>query len=136
MAAGVVSAEPRMPARKVGFSRRFDGPTIISEAALCHARPLRPASQRGNTCLVRSKAVRNGRFGLTECGRVDMADLVDAVWRKSTYSAVNGCVEIAFLDGIVAVRDSKNQQGQALIFTPVEWQAFVNGVRDGQFDLP
>jgi hypothetical protein len=65
-----------------------------------------------------------------------MADLVDAVWRKSTYSAVNGCVEIALLDGMVAVRDSKNQQGQALVFTPVEWQAFVDGVRDGQFDLP
>jgi Domain of unknown function (DUF397) len=65
-----------------------------------------------------------------------MADLVDAVWRKSTYSAVNGCVEIALLDGMVAVRDSKHQQGQALVFTPVEWQAFVDGVRDGQFDLP
>jgi hypothetical protein len=67
---------------------------------------------------------------------VDMRDLVDATWRKSTYSAVNGCVEIAFLDGFVAVRDSKERQGQALVFTPVEWQAFIDGVRDGQFDLP
>jgi hypothetical protein len=85
---------------------------------------------------VRNKAVRNGRGGPTEYGRVDMADLVEPVWRKSTYSAVNGCVEIAFLDGMVAVRDSKSQQGRALVFTPVEWQAFVDGVRDGQFDLP
>jgi ABC-type amino acid transport substrate-binding protein len=67
---------------------------------------------------------------------VDMRDPVDAIWRKSTYSAVNGCVEIAFLDGLVAVRDSKDRQGQALVFTPVEWRAFIDGVRDGQFDLP
>lgn len=66
-----------------------------------------------------------------------MSDMLDAVWRKSTYSTVNGCVEIAFLDdGMVAVRDSKDSQAQALRFTPVEWRAFIDGARDGEFDLP
>lgn len=65
-----------------------------------------------------------------------MPDLVDAVWRKSTYSTVNGCVEIAFLDGLVAVRDSKDRKGQTLMFTPLEWRAFIDGVRDGEFNLP
>jgi hypothetical protein len=65
-----------------------------------------------------------------------MSDKLDAVWRKSTYSTVNGCVEIAFLDGLVAVRDSKDRQAKALTFTPVEWRAFIDGVRDGEFDLP
>ena len=78
----------------------------------------------------------DGHCRLIEYGRWDMLDLVGAVWRKSTYSSVNGCVEIAFLDGVVAVRDSKDRQGQALIFTPVEWRAFIDGVRDGQFDRP
>jgi Domain of unknown function (DUF397) len=68
--------------------------------------------------------------------RPGMPDLGGALWRKSTYSALNGCVAIAFVDGLVAVRDSKDPQGQALVFTPVEWQAFIDGVRDGQFDLP
>jgi hypothetical protein len=68
--------------------------------------------------------------------RPSMPELGGVVWRKSTYSALNGCVEIAFVDGLVAVRDSTDPQGGALIFTPVEWQAFLDGVRDGQFDPP
>jgi hypothetical protein len=68
---------------------------------------------------------------------VDAQDhLRRAEWRKSTYSA-NGstCVEVARnLPGIVAVRDSKNAQGPALIFSPAEWQAFTAGMRGGEFD--
>ena len=61
----------------------------------------------------------------------------DITWKKSTRSAVNGnCVEVATLDGgHVGVRDSKNQSGPVLVFTPDEWSAFVGGVRDGEFDL-
>lgn len=65
-------------------------------------------------------------------------DLSRAVWRKSTRSDGNGgnCVEVARnLPGIVAVRDSKNPTGPALIFTPAEWEAFLGGTKDGEFDL-
>ena len=59
-------------------------------------------------------------------------------WRKSSYSGGNGgeCVEVADLpDGGRAVRDSKlGDTGPVLRFTPAEWQAFVAGVRDGEFD--
>ena len=58
-----------------------------------------------------------------------------APWRKSSRSGTNGCVEVAMFDGRIAVRDSKNRQGPVLEFTPVEWEAFVGGVRDGEFDL-
>jgi hypothetical protein len=58
-----------------------------------------------------------------------------AVWRKSTQSYTNGCVEVALVDGQVAVRDSKNPRGPVLVFTPFEWTAFLGGVRDGEFDL-
>jgi hypothetical protein len=63
-------------------------------------------------------------------------DLVRAHWRKSTRSANAGnCVEVAELhDGHRAVRDSKDPNGPALIFTPAEWAAFTAGVRDGEFD--
>ncbi|HEV8651717.1 MAG TPA: DUF397 domain-containing protein [Actinomycetes bacterium] len=57
-----------------------------------------------------------------------------AVWRKSTLSTVNGCVEVAFVESHVAVRDSKERHGPILVFTAAEWAAFVHGVRDGQFD--
>jgi hypothetical protein len=66
-------------------------------------------------------------------------DVTCARWRKSSYSSGNGgqCVEVAGnLPGIVAVRDSKNQGGPALVFTAAEWQAFTAQVRDSEFNLP
>lgn len=64
-------------------------------------------------------------------------DLSTATWTKSTRSGPNcdNCVEVAFVGGAVALRDSKNPSGPALIFTPGEWDAFVAGAKDGEFDL-
>jgi len=66
------------------------------------------------------------------------ADLSRAGWRTSSRSSGNGqCVEVAFLDGgNVAMRDSKDPEGPALVFTPAEWDAFCGGVRDGEFVRP
>ena len=64
-------------------------------------------------------------------------DLTGALWRKSSRSSGNGgqCVEVALnVPGIVAVRDSKNPDGTALVFTEGEWSAFISGVRAGEFD--
>ncbi|WP_157556404.1 DUF397 domain-containing protein [Herbidospora yilanensis] len=63
-------------------------------------------------------------------------DMSRAVWRKSSFSGTAQCVEVARLDEQhVGVRDSKNESGPALIFTPQEWRAFVGGVKNGEFDL-
>ncbi len=64
-------------------------------------------------------------------------DLSRAVWYKSTRSNNGGaCVEVATnLPGVVAVRDSKDPGGTALVFEAEEWRRFVSGVRDGQFEL-
>ena len=58
------------------------------------------------------------------------------VWIKSSLSFSNGnCVEVANLpDSRVGVRHSKHAQGPVLQFTPDEWQAFLGGVRNGEFD--
>jgi len=61
-----------------------------------------------------------------------------AAWKKGSRSNGNGgnnCVEVAFLDTGVAVRDSKNQTGPALVFTQAEWAAFVDSTKDGEFDI-
>lgn len=60
-------------------------------------------------------------------------------WRKSSFSGGNygGCVEVAFLpNGEVWVRDSKDHSLPPHRFTPAEWDAFVAGVRAGEFDRP
>ncbi len=60
----------------------------------------------------------------------------DPYWVKSSLSYANGnCVEVANLPGSqVGVRHSKHTEGPVLRFTPGEWQAFLGGVRNGEFD--
>jgi hypothetical protein len=62
-------------------------------------------------------------------------DQSSAVWLKSSLSNMNGCVEVAFVAGRVALRDSKDERGPVLVFTRTEWEAFVAGIRAGEFDL-
>jgi hypothetical protein len=65
-----------------------------------------------------------------------MADLPAMAWRKSTRSGLDGCVEVAFIEGTqVAVRHSKDRSGPVLTFDAGEWQAFVDGVNNDEFDL-
>jgi hypothetical protein len=64
-----------------------------------------------------------------------MVDLARAAWRKSTRSRANGCVEVGLVDDQIAVRDSKDREGPVLIFTAHEWEAFLGGARDGEFEL-
>ena len=57
-----------------------------------------------------------------------------AVWRKSTRSGDNGgqCVEVAFLDTVVGLRDSKDRgSGRIVIFGRYEWEAFVAKMNRG-----
>ena len=62
-------------------------------------------------------------------------DLSRARWRKSRRSGGNGaCVEIAYVGAAIAVRDSKDQDGPVLAFTPEDLRVFTAGVRAGEFD--
>lgn len=65
-----------------------------------------------------------------------MHELTGAVWRTSTRSGASGqCVEVADnLPDVVAVRDSKDRSGPALVFGRQQWAAFVTATRHGHYD--
>lgn len=51
-------------------------------------------------------------------------------------------VEVAVAEGskegsdyVITMRDARDPDSPALVFTPAEWDAFVAGVKDGEFDL-
>ncbi|MGW4524951.1 DUF397 domain-containing protein [Amycolatopsis sp. NPDC004378] len=70
-------------------------------------------------------------------------DLSGAEWIRGEPAGehLDEVVEYAFVphtDGVTytALRRSPDADGVVLVFTPSEWDAFLKGVRDGEFDLP
>lgn len=63
-------------------------------------------------------------------------DFSRARWRKSSVSDSGGCVEVAYADGLIGVRDTKQAgAGPMLTFTEMEWSAFLEGAALGEFTL-
>ena len=58
------------------------------------------------------------------------------LWRTSSFSGNNGaCVEVAALpDGHIAVRNSDHPDEGMVLFTHAEMNAWVRGVKAGEFD--
>jgi hypothetical protein len=60
----------------------------------------------------------------------------DLVWRKTSYSNGDGeCVEVAPMNGRIAIRDSKNPSGPLLNYSAAEWRSFLNTAKIGNFDI-
>jgi hypothetical protein len=66
-------------------------------------------------------------------------DISHVKWRKASYSN-NGanCVEVGVAHtpegDRFLVRDTKDRTGGILAFTTAEWDAFIAGAKDGEFD--
>lgn len=57
-------------------------------------------------------------------------------FRKSSFSNRRSrCVEVAFTTNSVIVRNSKSPF-PVVAFTPGEWEAFLDGVKNQEFELP
>ncbi|WP_240152212.1 DUF397 domain-containing protein [Streptomyces mobaraensis] len=62
-------------------------------------------------------------------------DLTGAEWQKSSYTGGAGnCVEMTVANGYILMRDSKNPDRPANVFTRAEIEAYFAGVKDGEFD--
>ncbi len=63
--------------------------------------------------------------------------MITQEWKKSSKSGGNGgdCVEVRRYDTAIQVRDSKDPTGPVLRFTAAEWKAFIEGAREGEFNL-
>jgi len=63
-------------------------------------------------------------------------DISELAWRRASRCSNSGCVEVLITEHWVVVRDSKRLPDlSALIFDHEEWQAFLDGVKAGEFDL-
>jgi hypothetical protein len=65
---------------------------------------------------------------------------LDVAWHISTRSSGGGaeCVEAGPVrdgSGRIAVRHSRRPEGEIIFYTRAEWDAFVAGVKDGEFDF-
>lgn len=58
-------------------------------------------------------------------------------WFKSSFSDDGGgCVQVRFTDGQAQVRDTKDITGPVLVFNRGEWEAFLLGAFNGEFEMP
>jgi hypothetical protein len=63
-------------------------------------------------------------------------DFTTARWRKPSGSGDTGCVEVAFANGWIGVRDTKDGgTGPLLTFTEREWRTFLAGAGAGEFGI-
>jgi hypothetical protein len=53
-------------------------------------------------------------------------------WRRSSYCAAGDCIEVTIMAGMVVMRCTQFSHPRA--FGRAEWDAFVKGVKAGEFD--
>lgn len=75
-----------------------------------------------------------------ESGMIKSEDLAGVAWRVSSKSANTGgqCVEVGPLadgSGRVAVRHSRRPDAEIIVYTRSEWEAFIAGAKNGEFDF-
>ncbi|HEY1974834.1 MAG TPA: DUF397 domain-containing protein [Pseudonocardia sp.] len=66
-------------------------------------------------------------------------DLTGARWRTSSFSngstGGGGCVEVAFLPGAVALRDTKDRAKPPHSYPTADWRCLLAAIKTGEFGL-
>ena len=62
------------------------------------------------------------------------ATLGQLAWRIARRCNGGACVRVAVAGETVLIGDSKSPEGPVLSYSRAEWDAFVEGIRQGDFD--
>jgi hypothetical protein len=62
-------------------------------------------------------------------------DLTRATWQRAPGDVSGAGIEVAFVDDLIGLRNSAQPTGPVLVFTKAEWEAFVEGAQNGEFNL-
>lgn len=77
----------------------------------------------------------NGDSDTIEVTVVPLEKLQKSQFITSSLCGSGACVGVARLDNLVAVQDMKDPSQRMLTFTKEEWQAFVAGVKNDEFNI-
>ena len=64
------------------------------------------------------------------------SSLTSLEWQKSSFCGNSTCIEVASTPSLVALRDSKDTDRPALVYSHEAWDAFLAGITAGEFDFP
>jgi hypothetical protein len=62
-------------------------------------------------------------------------DFITSTFSRGAGKFTPTCVAVAIKGDTIGVRDSKDAGKTTLQFTKAEWEAFVAGVKNGEFDV-
>jgi hypothetical protein len=62
------------------------------------------------------------------------ASHTDLTWRTAFNCNGGTCIKVAVSGQAVHIADSKAPEGPILTYTPAEWQEFLAGAKNGDFD--
>jgi uncharacterized protein DUF397 len=56
-------------------------------------------------------------------------------WRKASLCQSGECVEVAELNGMIVMRDSKDPSGHVLRYTAEEFRSLIRAIKAGEYDF-
>ena len=58
----------------------------------------------------------------------------DLIWRTALSCNGGACVAVAASGQTVLLADTKTPSGPVLSYSPAEWEEFITGIKNGDFD--
>jgi len=59
-----------------------------------------------------------------------------SLYKISSKCSTGACVGVAFLSDSVIVKNTSDEKQSLVTFTHEEWEAFIGGVKNKEFDIP